>query len=95
MIIRNLSNSCIKKVIENVNMKVLITCQSWLIIKRKHLEKILSAALPDKLLFKETKEESYFRREFSNSFKQSNDKFLQAMDRYRLNWNWAIVYVDQ
>ena len=39
--------------------------------KRKHLEKKLSAAQRDKLLFEEAKEEAYFRRELSDSFKQN------------------------
>ena len=50
--------------------------------KRKHLEKNLSAAQRDKLLFEEAKEEASFRRELSDSLKQSNDNFLKAMDNF-------------
>ena len=49
--------------------------------KRKLLEKHLSVAQRDNLLFEETKEEDPFRRELSDSLKQSNDNFLKAMDR--------------
>ena len=34
----------------------------------------------DKLLFKEVKEQASFQRELSDSFKQSNDNFLKAID---------------
>ena len=50
--------------------------------KRKHLEKNLSAAQRDKLLFEEAKEEYSFIRELSDSLKQSNDKFLKVMDSF-------------
>ena len=50
--------------------------------KRKHLEKNLSAAQRDKLLFEEAKEEVSFRRELSDSLKQLNDNFLKAMDSF-------------
>ena len=42
----------------------------------------MSAAQADKLLFEEAKEETSFRRELSDSFKQSNDTFLKAMDSF-------------
>ena len=51
--------------------------------KRKHLEKNLSAAQRDKLLFEEAKEEVSFRRELSDSLKQLNDNFLKAMDSFK------------
>ena len=46
--------------------------------KRKHLEKNLSAAQRDKLLFEEAKKEASFRRELSDSLKQSNDNFSES-----------------
>ena len=49
--------------------------------KRKLLEKHLSVAQRDNLLLGEAKEEAPFRRELSDSLKQSNDNFLKAMDR--------------
>ena len=50
--------------------------------KRKHLEKKLSVAQRDKLLFEEAKEEASFRKELSDSLNQSNDNFLKAMDSF-------------
>ena len=50
--------------------------------KRKHLEKNLSTAKRDKLLFEKAKEEASLRRELSDSFKQSKDNFLKAMDSF-------------
>ena len=50
--------------------------------KRKHLEKKLSVAQRDKLLFEEAKEEASFRQELSDSLNQSNDNFLKAMDSF-------------
>ena len=39
----------------------------------------MSAAQCDKLLFKEAKEKASFRRELSDSLKQSNDNFLKVI----------------
>ena len=50
--------------------------------KIKHLEKNLSTAKRDKLLFEKAKEEASLRRELSDSFKQSKDNFLKAMDSF-------------
>ena len=46
--------------------------------KRKHLQKNLSAAQRDKLLFEEAKKEASFRRELGDSLKQSNDNFSES-----------------
>ena len=42
----------------------------------------MSAAQRDKLFFEEEKEDASFRRELTDLFKQSNDNFLKAMDRF-------------
>ena len=46
--------------------------------KRKDLEKVLSPAQRDKLLFEQAKEQASFRPELSDSFKQSNDNFFEC-----------------
>ena len=75
-------HSQFRKEIGNLNMNVLIKYQKLTDQKRKHLEKNLLAAQRDKLLFEEAKEEASFRRELSDSLKQSNDNFLKAMDSF-------------
>ena len=47
--------------------------------KRKHMERQLSAAQRDKLLMQESKEEKQFRRDLSNSLKESNNIFAESM----------------
>ena len=50
--------------------------------KIKYLEKELSAAQRDKLLFEEAKVEPPFRRGLSGSLELSNDGFLKAIDSF-------------
>jgi hypothetical protein len=47
--------------------------------KRKHMEWQLSAAQRDKLLMQESKEEKEFRKDLSNSLKESNNIFAESM----------------
>ncbi len=43
------------------------------------MERQLSAAQRDKLLMQESKEEKQFRRDLSNSLKESNNIFAESM----------------
>ena len=47
--------------------------------KRKHLEKTLSAAQRDKMLFEEAKEDAKFRKDLTESVKESSATFAQGM----------------
>ena len=47
--------------------------------KRKHLERSLSAAQRDKMLFEEAKEDGKFRKEFAESVKESSTTFAQGI----------------
>ena len=47
--------------------------------KRKHLEKALSSAQRDKMLLEEVKEDARFRKEMTDSMKESSTTFAQGI----------------